>query len=228
MITVVIPVGPKAHHQKWLGQAIDSVMPQLRNDDELFLVDDMADLNIHQDKRITIWRAPWLMGCAAGWNTGISLARNKLCLMMAADDWLEPTCIEALLAEWRRQTNVTGYYSLTVRYVAEPGASFSWSPIQDLPCNAAMVHKELWWHTGGFPPCAGVGAPDALLISVLLKYGDAAGRLINVSKGTPLYNVRVHPDQETSVGGGYWDDIISIRNKYTANWRPIGWQRVSP
>ena len=230
MISVVVPVGPRLHHQTWLGKCIDSVLSQCKNDDELVLIDDMAalDINALRDKRITIWRSPWLLGCAAGWNIGIRIAKNKLCLMMAADDWLEANCLSILADTWRKYTDVLGYYHLTIKYVAEPGASFNWPALQDLPCNAAMVHKELWWHTGGFPLCAGVGAPDALFISVLLKYGAKAGNLIPVAKGTPLYNVRVHPNQETSNSGGYWNDIISIRDKYTANWRPIDWQRVNP
>lgn len=226
MITVVIPVGPKPIHKQWLQQAIDSVIPQLDKDDDLLLIDDMANLP-PQPRPIRVWRSPWLVGCADGWNIGISFSRNDLCLMMAADDWLEPRCLEHLKLYWMRTRDCLGYYALTIKYVAEPGASFDWPEIQDLPCNAAMVHKELWKHTGGFPPCAGTGAPDALLISVMMANADA-GNIYQVMKGTPLYNVRVHPQQETSVGGGYWDDIISIRNKYTATWRPATWARYDP
>lgn len=231
MISVVVPVGPHAHHQAWLKQCAESVLGQFRDrNDELLLIDDMAAINpaAFDDKHITIWRSPWLIGCATGWNIGINLAKNDLCLMMASDDWLEPECLYNLMMAWNRYTDPLGYYHLTIRYVAEVGAKFDWPPIQDLPCNAAMVHKALWRHTGGFPPCAGLGAPDALFISVLLYHGAKAGNLIPVAKGTPLYNVRVHPHQETSANGSYWNDIISVRDKYTLNWRPASWHRTLP
>ena len=43
-VTVTIPVGALEVHQRWLGEAIASVLRQTRPADEILLIDDMADL----------------------------------------------------------------------------------------------------------------------------------------------------------------------------------------
>ncbi len=225
MITVAIPVGPYPSCTRWLDQALWSVQRQTMPADEIILIDDMAGLKAEDYPGCTIWRAPWRLGCADGWNIGISLARNDLVFMMASDDSMEPGCLGACWQEWQRRKNKLGYYHVTIRYCPEAGMRAPKDLIQDLPCNAAMVHKELWRHTGGFPPEAGIGAPDAAFISVLLAHDGDAGCLIPVTKGTPLYNVRVHREQDTAGRMPYQRAILDVRNVLTAGWKPARWGR---
>ncbi len=223
MISIALPVGPLPVHKQWLPECLDSLRRQTMPSDDIILLDDMAGLDGYPPEDCRLWRAPWLLGPAALWNIGVSLAKNDLVLLMGSDDWLEPTCLEEIWQEWERRRDPLGYYSLTVRY--NDGRP---EPLQDLPCNAAAVHKRLWRHTGGFAPEAAVGGMDAAFISVLLYHKSAAGNIWPVAKGTPLYNVRVHPGQDTA-GRGVWQGVIlQSRDILTRNWAEPRWGRYEP
>jgi hypothetical protein len=224
VISVAIPVGPFPSCVRWLDQALWSVRRQTMPAAEIILIDDMAGLKQEDYPDCTIWRAPWLLGCAAGWNIGIALAKTDLVFMMASDDSMEAGCLEACWVEWQRRKNLLGYYHVTIRYCPEEGMAAPQDLIQDLPCNAAMVHKELWRHTGGFPPEVAVGAPDAAFISVLMVNHDA-GELIPVAPKTPLYNVRLHWGQDTACRLPYQGAVLAVRNLLKDSWREPKWGR---
>lgn len=240
MISIALPVGPKKEHRRWLGECLESLRNQTLPPTDIVLVDDMAGIDPaelpewdNKAPHIRLWRAPWRMGCAPGWNVGISLAQSDLVFMMGADDWLEPEACEHMVNAWRANRDPLGYYHLTVRYQPQyPGgplpAGTPDPPVQTLPCNAAFVHKALWKHTGGFPPEVGVGAPDAAFISILLGQKGRAGHLIPVSEGTVLYNWRLHPWQDTAERGPYQGAILAVRNALTELWQPPQWGRYEP
>lgn len=227
MIDVIIPVGPYENDKKWLPECLHSLRDQSVQPAHVWIMDDQAHLehgevNPYLSGKIpySIWRSPWRLGCADMWNIGVALSHNYLALLMGADDWLQPDCIESCLSAWRIHQDAHGYYHLVVKY--------STGELQNLPCNAAMVTQDLWKHTGGFGPEAGVGAPDALLISILLGNGDKAGNLrqVPVQAGSQYhYNVRVHEGQDTRRTGKYHQQIIDVRNIATASWAPATWTK---
>lgn len=224
MISVIVPVGPSESDKKWLDQCITSIEPQLRGTDEIVLVDDMANIPFsYCSTRTRIHKNDWLLGCASSWNVGISIAYNEWCLMMGADDWLAPDAIQKAVETLTKINDVYGYYHYTIQYFDEETQKLQ--DIQDLPCNAAIVNKKLWQYTGGFPPECSVGAPDSIFISILLKNKGKAGNLLYINKGTPLYFVRRHKDQDTQKRGSYQGIIFDIRNIVTANWKPVRWGR---
>lgn len=231
MITVVLPIGPFRDDTAYLKECLVSIREQTLKPHELIVVADRSGvllaheihpfLNPDDDPYrqgaipTSIIQHYWRLGCAASWNQGVGASCTECVFLMGADDTLEPTALEECWATYSRIGDPLGYYYLGVKY--------STGEVQDVPCNAAMVTKSLWKHTGGFPPEAGVGAPDALLISILMGQGARAGNLHAVADGTPLYNVRVHAAQETRRTGKYHQQIIAIRDIATRTWEPPEW-----
>lgn len=231
MITTIIPVGPNPRHQTYLPEAVHSVLKQTEPG-PILLIDDMADLRPEDWPDCTIWRSPWRVGPAAAWNFGVSLATTEYSLLMGSDDWLEPQCLAQCEQAIHKAHDPLGYYSLTIRYhnpegIAAPGAA-PHGTIQDLPCNAAVVSKQLWRHTGGFSPEMGLGSMDAAFISVLIGHDGEAGRIRHIAKGVPLYNVRVHNGQEGRTYAPYYGAIIAVRNALTMLWQRPHWRRYEP
>ena len=216
MITIIIPVGPKPHHKQWLDECLESVKSQTVPADEILLIDDGSSSPINSISPVQgdfkIWKSPCTVGVASAFNIGVALASNELVFMLGADDKLLPNCLEKCLQAYDKHKKLLGYYYVDVVY--------SDGRQQSLPCNAAMITKSLWKHTGGFPIEGSVGAPDAVLISILMKHHNA-GSLIKVEGGL-LYWHRVHPDQETFYRNTKFSgEILSIRNKLTELWTPI-------
>lgn len=222
MLSIIIPVGPFADDKKYLGECLESIKAQTVKPNHVQFVFDATEIDYTWVRRtlgtakFDAYTTPWRVGCADAWNFGVAYSTQPLNLLMGADDWLEPGCVEALLAAYDKARDDLGYYHLDVRY--------STGEIQDQPCNAAMVTRKLWNLHGGFEPAAGLGAPDALLISCILGNNGRAGNLHRVAGG-PLYNVRVHDGQDTRRTGKYHQPIIDVRNIATATWKPAEWVR---
>lgn len=159
-----------------------------------------------------VWRSPWRLGVACAFNFGVALARGDLVFLLGSDDELEPDCLERCVREWEKGKGRDAYYWVSVLYT--DGREY---PVQDLPCNAAMVTKGLWRQTGGFPVETASGAPDAALISILMAHRPEL--LVPVARGRPLYRYRAHGETDTA-GRGPWQGIIlATRDLLTATWR---------
>jgi glycosyl transferase family 2 len=219
-ISIVIPVGPQPEYMDYLGDCIDSIEDQISKNDEIIIINDMAEINPHfigltGDQSI-VYNNDWLLGCADSWNRGIALAKNEWCIMMGSDDKLLPGCLDICRAMIQRDDcDPLGYYGLTIET--------SEGEVSDLLNNAALVSKSLWQKTGGFPPTASVGAPDALLISIMIR--NLPQHLHQLNKGEPLYWVRSHPNQETGRTGIFWPEIIRIRDVETGRWEEPTWTK---
>lgn len=220
-VTVVIPVGPEPFHQRWLDECVESVKAQTYPVDEILLIDDMAALGDKEGCRI--WKAPWRLGAAGAINCGVSLARNDLVYILCADDWLEPECIAACMEEYERRNDPLGYYHVTILLVCEGDYTHHFAPLKDLPSGAALITKQLWRHTGGFPPDSST-SPDAMFISIL--YGKpGSGNLYHVRQGVPLCKVRMHPEQDSAKRGAWSNIIWSTLDLVTKEWEPPNWGR---
>ncbi len=231
----MVPVGPEQHHRKYLEECLTSIDRQSVLPSEVLLVDDMAGLpDIVGDFKgyaTRIWGAPWRLGVSAAFNCGVALAEQELVLMLGADDWLEPECVEKCLRRYAEVNEPLGYYSLTVKYHwegVEP-VNVEAGDIQTSPCGAAMVTKALWRHTGGFPFEAGTSG-DGALVSILIAH-KKAGKLFAVAEGEPLYNYRAWPGSDTEVHRSWifegQSPIELMRHGITANWKQPAWGRYS-
>lgn len=216
-ITVIIPVGPKPHHREYLGEMMESILKQKYLPDEVIFVNDGGPtLNHFASVMIGMkaweYQQPWNVGMVACWNCGVGLARNELVLLVGADDRLYGDCIDECYKAWNREQEPLGYYYLGVKY--------SDGREQNTACNAAMVTKTLWKHTGGFPPQSAVGAPDHIFLSMLLcasRDGRTPARIIRVCDDM-LYWYRVGEQTETTKN--IWPAITAVMDYMHVNWRP--------
>lgn len=225
MITVLIPVGPNLSNRRWLDECIASVQAQTVSVNEILLVDDSGDPLRHLDREYTdyninVWKSPWNLGVAHAFNCGVGVAKNKLVFMLGSDDTLEPSCVqECVEAHAHVQQDDLAYYYVGVRYM-DNGEE------QTLPCNAAMITKPLWRMLGGFPVASASGAPDAALVSIMLRHYPNAGRLRPVRDGKTLYNYRRHGESDTASKGPWQGVILQTRDLVTAQWvaqEPVPW-----
>ncbi len=97
-----------------------------------------------------------------------------------------------------------------------------------VPCNAAMVHKEMWRASGGFPVESAVGAGDTMLISILLTH-KLAGQLYHVESKTPPYWYRKHDHTYSRTRGSkFFAALGPVRDVVTQLWTPPHWTRRQP
>ncbi len=240
MITVTIPVGPDPAYLDYLPECVASIVAQTRRPDEVLIIDDQAHLHQRghatraaervplggvnesdamwwEDIRWRLWETPWLSGVAHSFNFGVALALNDLVIQLGSDDVLKPWAIEDCLATWERFQNPLGYYWMDVEK--------STGETQALPCHAAMVHKDLWRKTGGWPVHSAVGAPDHIFISMMMAQKGAAGDLIQVRSAKPPYWYRVHDHTWTSANKAYYGAVALVRDQFTLGWKEPTWTR---
>lgn len=199
-ITVSIPVGPNPSNRRWLREAIESAREQTMQPEEILLIDDGANLDEADYPGVRIYKAPWKLGVAHAFNFGVALAYNDLVIMLGSDDQLLQTCVEHCWRAWEEINDPHGYYYMAVVY--HDGRE------QNTPCNAAMVHKDLWHLTGGFPVEASVGMCDNVLISLMMASQGRLGQIYAI--GTePIYWYRAHSETDTAMRTGHWHHIAA-------------------
>lgn len=219
MISVVIPVGPHEANKRWLDEALESVKQQTYNGIvQIILIDDGANLNDYvQLGNISIWtyKPPMRLGISHAFNAGVALATFNCVFMLGSDDTLEPTCLERVMQSYNKRAKADGYYSVPIKYMDT-------SEIQTAPCNAAMVTKEFWRMTGGFPIESAIGAGDSILLSICLAHKLPVywvGEDTDAPE-TPLYNYRRHEDIHTYKLTKWWHVVSEIRDICTRDWVP--------
>lgn len=230
-ISVTVPVGPNEAYLQWLPECLDSVINQNYPADEIVLIDDSMGVlgekykgmlglttedvrgeygELRYDEvgkpKVVVWRSPWNLGVPDAFNIGVALSSNNLVFMLGSDDKLMPDCLKECVAAYEKH-KIEGWYSTT--YVTQSGQQ------SYIPNNASMVTKKCFLEfLGGFPPSAGVGGCDAILLSILMKH--APEKIIYVAQGKSLCWLREHEHQDTRANAWRFNtEIISIRNKET-------------
>lgn len=120
LVTVLMPV---YNAQRFLGEAIESILNQTFRDFEFLIIDDGSTdssvevINSYQDSRIRLITNKENLGISATLNKGIELASAELIARMDADDISYPTRLEkqfnffklnsdfALLSTWAREVD---------------------------------------------------------------------------------------------------------------------------
>ena len=202
-ITIAIPVGPHPSNVQWLHEALESIEAQTELPGEVLLIDDGAHLDPQRYPGCRIWATPWPSGVAHAFNYGVALASYDLVIMLGSDDRLLIGCVARCWQEWQAVQDPHGYYAMPVVY--DDGRE------QLDPCNAAMVHKELWKLTGGFPVEAAIGACDTWLISKIWVGKGTQGNLYTVGD-RPLYWYRDHSATDTHARGETWGLLGQYRD----------------
>src|SRR4051812_2876154 len=104
LLSVIVPV---RNGERFLTEALDSVLAQSRKPDELVIVVDPGST----DRSLEIARACSMAtvveqqgsGIAAAWNQGISQARGELLAFLSADDRWTPDKLERQLSVLQAQ-----------------------------------------------------------------------------------------------------------------------------
>ena len=217
LITVVVPVGPNPAYRDYLAECLDSVRAQTVPPAEILVIDDQAHLeqkDVGSD--VTLWKTPWLSGVAHVFNFGVALAKQEFVFMLGSDDRLEPWCLEDCAKAYNKRRDPLGYYYVDVQY--------SDGRQQSLACHAAMVTKTLWRHNGGFPIESAIGAPDTVLVSIMLAAKGKAGNLIHVASKTPPYWYRLHDQTDTVARSRpFFGAIKAVRDLYTEG--AVAWKK---
>ena len=228
-LSIVIPVGPRPSHRRWLQETLDSIYPQREDGDEILLVDDMASADLPGElankpapgSGLQVVSNPWCLGVASSFNVGVAAADHEYCLLMGSDDRLN----RGALAAAREEIRINAHPTRTYFYF---GVEYSDGRFQTAPCGAAVVSKALWRHLGGFPLESATGAQDAALLSIILGNGERAALLQAIDEGRPHYWYRSHNESDTATVGAAWQGVIlTTRDLLTAQWKPPQWGRFT-
>src|SRR5262249_40381711 len=98
-VSICLPV---YNGERFLAEAIESVLEQTHRDYELLICDDLShdsSLEIARtyaryDTRVTVWSNPQRLGLFANYNSSIERATGKYIKLFAQDDLLAPTMLE--------------------------------------------------------------------------------------------------------------------------------------
>lgn len=215
-ISVVIPVGPYPANTRWLDEAIESCRTQTYTPDQLLIIDDGAHLPSHPWADIV--RMPWRAGISHSFNYGVALAAHDLVFLLGSDDTLEPMCLERCLQAYDKLSQKDAYYSVAVRYMDT-------GEVQSAPCNAALVTKQFWKLSGGFPIESSVGCGDSMLLSICLAHHlpvYQVGYVLGEDPELPLYNYRRHEGTWTAGLAQRQEIIHLVRDAVTRDWASPG------
>ena len=225
-VAIVVPVGPKQLHARWLAECLESIVAQSDPADFVVIVDDMHGITDEHVEPLsgmdyTIYRPPWLLGVGSAFNHGCAVAFNAgadLALMMGADDALGPQLVAGLRRQYEREGGRAGYYWHDTHY--QDGNQ------QRLPCNNASMTPGFLRTTGGLPVEAAAGGMDAALISAMLVHWPES--LIHVDEPGAFVWSRQHPDQERERLRIYDGMNGAVRNVVTNTYAPAAWGRSLP
>lgn len=177
-VSVIIPVGPG--HDKYLVDALDSLVAQTCSSWEAIVVDDRAQSDFdlidtaalgHPHAHVvgasaTLYftgeRVP--LGAGGARNMGVSKARGTFLLFLDSDDMLQPTAIEDMLEAYLRSGG--GY----IYSDCEALSDFSeLGAVQGEVLHAAEYDQKLWVSSGYYENMPGRHSVTALVTKVDFK-----------------------------------------------------------
>ncbi|MEM9414643.1 MAG: glycosyltransferase family 2 protein [Planctomycetota bacterium] len=105
-VSIIMPV---YNTEKYLAEAVDSVLAQTHRDFEFIIIDDgstdksleMLEAYARRDERIRLFTRP-NTGYVVALNEGLGYARGEFFARLDADDSIEPTLFEEQLARFRQ------------------------------------------------------------------------------------------------------------------------------
>lgn len=215
-VSVIIPC---FNMERYLPETLQSIQFQTNSAWEAIFVDDgsvdgsglVAKRFAERDGRFKTVCHTENLGLSAARNTGIALSKGEFILPLDADDLLEPTAIEAMLAESLRQPNRIIYSDVFLipdigaegrRVIFEcPDYDFRELLKKVLMFPTSMFPREAWVESGGFKDI-GEGFEDWEFWVTLGELGYEGHRIPK-----PLYSYRVKRE------GSMRQDAIEVRDK---------------
>jgi glycosyltransferase involved in cell wall biosynthesis len=206
LVSVVIPA---FNAERYVSEAIDSILTQTLTDFELIVVDDgsidntpsvLADYAT-RDNRIVVRRLT-NSGVATSMNVGCELARGKYIARMDADDRCEARRLALQVDLLERRPDIaicgTGMFALeagkqiALRFPTDPDIAKSTLPFQLSVAGASIMFSRDWYLSCGVKHDSTVGATDDYLFIVECS---THSRFMSLSQ--PLYFYRTHQEQVT-------------------------------
>lgn len=139
--------------ERYLEEAVDSVLAQTMGDLELILVDDASPDRSHEilasydDPRMVVLRNARNLGHPASLNRALAAARAPFIARLDADDVAEPHRLERQLAEMKRrpELDVLGSWTVEVDEDGEQIGTFSFPPGEAL-IRWALARTNVVYH----------------------------------------------------------------------------------
>jgi glycosyltransferase involved in cell wall biosynthesis len=165
-ISVCIPV---YNGERWLGEAIESVLGQTRAGFELLVVDnhssdgtlELVSQVARRDDRIRVVTNPETVGAVANHNRCLELAHGELVKLLHHDDRLRPDCLERMAAVFEANPGVALVFSRREILLEDA----------DDPVAQAWKREHEILHTG-FDGLGTVNEGRALLGQYLPTFGE--------------------------------------------------------
>ncbi|MDB5259211.1 MAG: glycosyl transferase family 2 [Candidatus Taylorbacteria bacterium] len=200
---------PVYNGEKYLKEAIESVLKQTENDFEFLIIDDgsidatESIVNSFADKRIR-YEKRQRGGLVAALNYGISIAQGIYIARMDADDraLAERFSKQAATLDLHPEIAVCGSWALKIDEAGRPAGQFSFPKITPKEVRlhafvhnpiihpAAMIRRSVLLEVGGYRPFWKHVEDYELWTRILPKYA-----CVNI--GEPLLEYRLHAGQIT-------------------------------
>lgn len=188
LISVIMPV---YNGEKYLRDAIDSILRQTYPNFELIIVDDgSTDQSAHivysyKDDRIVYLKNETNLGIAETLNKGIRIARGEYIARMDCDDIAHPKRLESQLRLMKRNPQI-GVCGGWVKFFGESNGFMTY-PIKSSHIKAFLIFRNAFAHPS-------VMIRKSVLLNHRLAYDTKSvfedyDLWIRISKYTELYNI---------------------------------------
>jgi glycosyltransferase involved in cell wall biosynthesis len=208
---------PVFNGQRYLTQAVDSILAQTLDDFELIICDNASTDATAQisrdyaarDPRVRYHRNARNLGVAGNFNLGFTLARGEYFRWAAYDDLLAPQYLERCVACLEADSSLAVCHSLSGRIDADGNdlGMYNTELELDAPDAPRRFYSMLW--AGAFPPIWGV--MRSRMVRRTRMFGDFIGSDRNFLADLLLYGglkyvreclfyIRVHPGAYLALG----------------------------
>ncbi|VVB51540.1 Glycosyltransferase AglG [uncultured archaeon] len=186
LVSVVMSV---YNGERYIREAIDSILNQTFGDFELIVVDNVSTDNTprllgeyaKKDARVKVITHSEKSGVDSSRNSGVAIAKGRYVAVMDSDDVSRPNRLETQVKYFTEHPDVS-VVSACVEYIdeegnplcAQHGVSLAWKPNRVFNHPCAMFRTDVLRATGGYNEKIGYGA-DLLLFQSIWRRG---GRVI--------------------------------------------------
>lgn len=149
-ISVILP----AYKEKFLSQAIESILSQIYTDLELIVINDNPGSKIKsivkrfQDSRIYYYENEENLGgkdLIGHWNNCIKYATGEYLVLASDDDVYEPSYLDEMVVLTKRYPNSDLYYC-RIKYIDEQGQILQISqPALEYETSIDFIYQRLFW-----------------------------------------------------------------------------------
>lgn len=183
-VSVIIPVGPA--HRELLQDALDSLLAQTFTRWEVIIVNDSGDpLDTRGYSFATVVDTGGAQGAGHARNRGVEAATAPLIVFLDADDFLQPTFLEATLASYRAEPKPALIYTDWFEEYGQGDGKkvwattdWNWRALKEgmINCVTCLLPRAAHEAVGGFDETL-AGFEDYAYMLALAEYGLCGKRI---------------------------------------------------